>query len=52
MNTVYALTDGDILKIDKVLRKTWNEVYIWMLYKKTRSEYLENLEKIIRQNSK
>ena len=51
-NTVFNLADGDILKFDAVIQKTWNEVFVTLLYKKTKSDYMDKLGRIIRERSK
>ena len=51
-NTVFNLADGDILKFDAVIQKTWNEVFVTLLYKKTKADYMDKLGRIIRERSK
>ena len=51
-NTVFNLADGDILKFDAVIQKTWNEVFVTLLYKKTKADYMDKLGRIIRERNK
>lgn len=48
MNTIRALAGGDILKTDAVLRKSYNEVYLWLCMKQQDAKYDKSYETVMR----
>lgn len=52
MNTIRALAKGDVLKVDEVLQRDYNTVYLWLKMAKVDSQYTDNYNAVLARKTK